>query len=585
MQGKRKTEWLREVTKPLRSIYREVFLLSLFINFLALAVPVFSLQVYDRVIFSAGLTTLSGLVIGMVLVISFDYILRQSRARLMQRAALRIDVGVADHVFRKILALPMSTLEGRPNAYWNSLFRDVEVVRNALSGPSAVLLIDLPFAILFVALVAAIAAPVLPVLLIALPLFLLLAWRSAAVLNSANKDERRAGFGRDELISELIAGRTTVKALGLDQSLRPLWEDRHAATIEQAIKRGRQTETYGNLTTTLSGATIVMITTVGALAIINQELTVGALIASNMLAGRIIGPFNQLVRSWRSFVSFRQAAGRLTQIFEAPEERNETGIMLDRPNGEITVEDVTFQYTEDGPEVIQGARLQLKSGSLVTLMGPNGGGKTTLSKLIPGLYRPTQGRVLLDGADISQFARRDLSAWISFVPQETFLFAGTVRDNIAKAHPEASDAEVIRVAKLAGLHNFLIDLPDGYATDIGEAGHLLPGGMRQRVAIARALVGDPPVLVFDEPTSHLDRQGEQELCRTFAKLAEDHTILVVSHSQAVIAASDQLLVMQKGRIVRAGRPEDVLPDAKAAPRPRRQGGQAEAGQAMARRQG
>ena len=153
MQGKRKTEWLREVTKPLRSIYREVFLLSLFINFLALAVPVFSLQVYDRVIFSAGLTTLSGLVIGMVLVISFDYILRQSRARLMQRAALRIDVGVADHVFRKILALPMSTLEGRPNAYWNSLFRDVEVVRNALSGPSAVLLIDLPFAILFVALV------------------------------------------------------------------------------------------------------------------------------------------------------------------------------------------------------------------------------------------------------------------------------------------------------------------------------------------------------------------------------------------------------------------------------------------------
>ena len=383
----------------------------------------------------------------------------------------------------------------------------------------------------------------------------------------------------------MIAGRTTVKALGLDQSLRPLWEDRHAATIEQAIKRGRQTETYGNLTTTLSGATIVMITTVGALAIINQELTVGALIASNMLAGRIIGPFNQLVRSWRSFVSFRQAAGRLTQIFEAPEERNETGIMLDRPNGEITVEDVTFQYTEDGPEVIQGARLQLKSGSLVTLMGPNGGGKTTLSKLIPGLYRPTQGRVLLDGADISQFARRDLSAWISFVPQETFLFAGTVRDNIAKAHPEASDAEVIRVAKLAGLHNFLIDLPDGYATDIGEAGHLLPGGMRQRVAIARALVGDPPVLVFDEPTSHLDRQGEQELCRTFAKLAEDHTILVVSHSQAVIAASDQLLVMQKGRIVRAGRPEDVLPDAKAAPRPRRQGGQAEAGQAMARRQG
>ncbi|MCH8188095.1 MAG: peptidase domain-containing ABC transporter, partial [Proteobacteria bacterium] len=198
MREKSNTAWLREVTKPLRSIYREVFLLSLFINFLALAVPVFSLQVYDRVIFSSGLTTLQGLFIGMIVVVAFDYILRQTRGRMMQRAALRIDVGVADKVFKKILALPLSTLEGRPSAYWNSLFRDVEVVRNALSGPSAVLLIDLPFAILFVALVAVIAAPVLPVLMMALPLFLLLAWRSAAVLNAANKEERRAGFGRDE---------------------------------------------------------------------------------------------------------------------------------------------------------------------------------------------------------------------------------------------------------------------------------------------------------------------------------------------------------------------------------------------------
>lgn len=584
MQEKSNTAWLREVTKPLRSIYREVFLLSLFINFLALAVPVFSLQVYDRVIFSSGLTTLQGLVIGMIVVVAFDYILRQTRGRLMQRAALRIDVGVADKVFKKILALPLSTLEGRPGAYWNSLFRDVEVVRNALSGPSAVLLIDLPFAILFIALVAAIAAPVLPVLLIALPLFLLLAWRSAAVLNAANKDERRAGFGRDELISELIAGRATVKALSLDQALRPLWEDRHAATIEQAIKRGRQTETYGNLTTTLSAATIVSITTVGALAIINQELTVGALIASNMLAGRIIGPFNQLVRSWRNFVSFRQATGRLTQLFEAAEERGETGIKLERPKGEITVESVSFRYSGDGPEVIQGARLQLKAGSLVTVMGPNGGGKTTLSKLIPGLYRPTQGRVLLDGADISQFTRRDLASWISYVPQETFLFAGTVRDNIAMAHPEVDDAEVIRVAKLAGLHDYLIDLPDGYATDIGEAGHLLPGGMRQRVAIARALVGDPPVLIFDEPTSNLDRQGEQSLCESFVKLAADHTVLVITHSQAVIAASDQLLVMQKGKIVRAGRPEDVLPEITARRRNRGPDDPTEKRQAMTRRQ-
>ena len=582
MREQKDREWLRGVTKPLRSIYREVLLLSLFINLLALAVPVFSLQVYDRVIFSSGLSTLQGLVIGMVIVVAFDFILRQTRARLMQRAALRIDVAVANRVFNKILALPMSALEARPTAYWHSLFRDVEVVRNALSGPAAVLLIDLPFALLFIALVVTIATPVIPVLFIALPIFLLLAWRSASVLNAANKEERRAGFGRDELVSEIIAGRATVKALSLDDSVRPLWEDRHAETIEQAILRGSRTETYSNLSTTLSAATLVLITTVGAIAIINQELTVGALIASNMLVGRIIGPLNQLVRSWRNFVSFRQAAGRLTQLFEAAEERSETGIELGRPRGDIVVETLSFQYAETGPAVIDGVRLHIKPGSFVTLMGPNGGGKTTLSKLIPGLYKPTQGRVLLDGADISQFSRKDLAGWISYVPQETFLFQGSVRDNIAKPHPGASDAEVIRAATLAGLHQYLIDLPDGYATEIGESGRLLPGGMRQRLAIARALVTDPPVLIMDEPTSNLDRQGEQELSEMFRTLSRDHTILVVTHSQLLLAESDQVLVMQKGKIVRAGKPDDVLPELTARRRPRRSepGG---AGQAMTRR--
>ena len=196
----------------------------------------------------------------------------------------------------------------------------------------------------------------------------------------------------------------------------------------------------------------------------------------------------------------------------------------------------------------------------VTIMGSNGGGKTTLSKLLPGLYKPSSGRVLLDGADIAQFTRRELSGWIGYVPQEVFLFAGSIRDNVAKARPDASDEEVMRASKLAGLHDFLIDLPDGYATDIGEAGHLLPGGMRQRVAIARALVGDPPVIMMDETSSNLDRQGEQELYNTLIELAKDHTVIVITHSQALLAASQQVLVLQRGKIVRSGKPQDVLPE-------------------------
>ena len=543
-------------------------MLSFFVNLLALAVPVFTLQVYDRVIFSAGLTTLQGLVIGMAIVLLFDFILRQTRGRLMQRASLRIDVAVGNKLFNKILALPMAALENRPNAHWNALFRDIEIIRNTLSGPSAVLVTDLPFAVLFIGLVVIIATPLLWVLVIVLPLFLILAWRSAAALNAANKEERRSGFSRDAVVSEMIAGGQTVKALALEDSIRPVWEETHADTIEDAINRGRKSDAYGNMGSALTMITTIAMTTVGALAIINQEMTIGSLIAANMLAGRILGPFNQLVGSWRTYTSFRQAAGRLTALFDEEEERQEVGIELGRPKGEITLENVSFSYLADDPSVIDDVRLQIKPNAFVTIMGPNGSGKTTLSKLIPSLYKPSKGRVLLDGADVSQFTRRELARWIGYVPQETFLFSGSLRDNIAKGHPEATDDEVLEASKHVGLHDYLIDLPDGYATDIGEAGHLLPGGIRQRVAIARALVTDPPVLILDEPTSNLDREGELELCETFRKLAADHTIIVITHSQAMLAACHQILVMQKGRIVRAGKPDEVLPELVGRKRPR-----------------
>ena len=192
-------------------------------------------------------------------------------------------------------------------------------------------------------------------------------------------------------------------------------------------------------------------------------------------------------------------------------------------------------------------------------MGPNGSGKTTLVKLIQGLYRPSEGRVLVDDADISQFTRNEVAAWMGYVPQDLFLFTGSILDNIAKGASDATDEDVLEASRMAGLHEYVIDYPDGYATDIGEAGRRMPGGLRQRITIARAYIGDPPILLMDEPSSNLDREGEADLCTTLKEIAKDHSIIVVTHSSAILAASDQVLVMQKGRIVRAGRPQDVLP--------------------------
>jgi len=533
--------------------------MSLFVNALALAVPVFTMQVYDRVVFHAGISTLQGLVLGMVFVLIFDYVLRQSRSRIMQRVALRVDVMVGRQVFDKFMALPLKTLEAKPGAHWQSLFRDVDVVRNTLSGASAVLMADLPFAILFLGVVFVIAPAIAWVLLVLLPVFVVVAWRSGNVVADANREERDASQSRDALIAEMIAGRTTIKALALDRAIRPIWEERHAENIERSIARGGKADSYSNLGTTLTMLTTICLTAVGAIAIIDHRLTIGGLIATNMLSGRLIGPLNQLVNQWRTYSSFKQAVERLGQLFAEPGERLASEITMDRPQGEIAVENVTFAYAENAAPVLDNVSIRIAPGGVNALVGRNGSGKTTLLKILQGLYMPTSGRVLLDGADIGQFSRGELATWIGYVPQENVLFAGTFRDNIAHRMPDAPDEQIIRAAKAAGIHDFIIDQPDGYATEIGEAGQRLSGGQRQRISIARALVGQPPVLLLDEPSSSLDRQAEHDLRKTLDEIGRTCTVVVVTHSPILLAACRDLFALDRGRLALAGSAQEILP--------------------------
>ena len=284
--------WLLPMLGPLWRRFRELIVFSLFINLLPLAVPVFVLQVYDRVIFHAGLTTLQGLAIGMALVIAFDFVLRQARSRLMQRIAIRIDVDLGRRLFDKLAGLPLRVQENRPTAYWQSLFRDAEQVRNVVGGPSAVLLVDLPFVGLFIGLIYIIARPIVWVLVVALIAYLVLAaWSSWSVQRAARR-EREAGLARDGLLGEVLAGRTTVKALALDEAMRPLWEQRHAEAIERSLGRGLSNDGFGNFGAGLAVLTTVGLTAFGALAVLDQLMSIGALIAANMLAGRVVGPLN-----------------------------------------------------------------------------------------------------------------------------------------------------------------------------------------------------------------------------------------------------------------------------------------------------
>ncbi len=557
--------WLQPVVRPLRAVFREMVVISLFVNALALALPVFVQQVYDRVVAHHGLSTLEGLVIGMAILLIFDFALRQTRARMMQMIALKIDVDVGAMLFDKLLAVPLRMLETRPAAYWQQLFRDADVIRNALSGASALLILDLPFVLLFLGMIFVVAGPVAWVFVSVFPLFIALAWRSGAMLNQATDHERSRLVGRDTLLAEMIAGRTTIKALALEHTMRPAWEESQARTIEQSIQRGSKADGYVNLAGLFTLATNVLMTSVGALFIIEQELTMGALVASNMLVGRLLAPLNQLVGAWRGYAAFRQSMGRVGELLQEQEEIRRGAVQMERPKGAITLENLAFAYDPRLAPVLDGISLVMPAGGVTAVLGRNGTGKTTLLKLILGLYRPARGRVLLDGADIAQFGRDDIAAWIGYVPQECILFAGTIRDNIAQGMRDAGDEDVLRAARLAGVHQYIVDLPAGYGTEIGEAGSRLSAGQRQRIALARALIGDPPVLLLDEPSASLDRQAEEELARNLVALAADHTVIVVTHSPALLSICRNAVVLDHGKILTAGPTGEVL--ARLFPRP------------------
>jgi len=553
----KKDQWFQPIRQKLRPLLYELIVYSFFINILALVIPLFVLQVYNRVVAFGNVTTLQGLVGGVILALLFDFILRQIRSRLLQKAAMRIDMTLGESVVKKFWSLPLRILEARPGSYWQSIFRDVDMIRNTVAGPPFLLCVDLPFAILFVGLIFVIAEPIAWVFLSIIPIFVLLAALSGKIVGQASDTEKESQRTRDSLVGDMISSRSTVKSLSLDAGIGPHWENAHANNIETALNRGMKHDGFVNAGTVFTLATTVIITSFGALAIIDQKLSIGALIAANMLSNRVIGPFSQLVGTWKAFSAYSQSRERLRQFMDLPTERVEQTIGLSEPVGDLKLENISFGYEENGELVLDELSAHFSPKSVHMIMGPNGGGKSTLIKLMKGLYLPGKGRVLLDGADLSQFTRAQLAKWIGYVPQETVLINGTIRENISGKRDYITDKEIVDACTAAGVHNVITDLAEGYGTNVGEAGHALSGGIRQRIAIARALIGNPSILIFDEPSASLDKQGEIQLKSLLQSLAKKSCVIIVSHSPVLLAATQNLYVLDKHRILISG-PRDIV---------------------------
>ena len=505
---------------------------SLPISLFGLLPSIFLLQVYDRVLSRSGISTLAALVSGILFFLCIEFWLRARRSRMLRNAGAIIDHGVSGALLHSMLNRPLRALEARPASIWHQYFRDVASVRGTVTGGLAQSIFDLPMAIFALVVIGIVALPVLPVVALFLAIMAFLAWWWADEVRTGRVEEVQRGRGLDRMTSEICNARETLKAQANDAPTYNAW-------LGESFSKNGQIETARDGTTVLLTVFSVIVVSVGAVSVMEQWMTVGGLVASNMLALKALQPVAGLVSSWRSLAAAKEAAKRLEKVLSEPVEKPPSGMTLPQPLGRVTLKDVSFSFTEGAQKpVLENVDLDIGPGGLHVIVGRNGAGKSTLVKLLSGLYMPTHGVVSIGEYDLSQFGREELSRWISYLSQEVYWFGGPLIDTMRRTAPGQSDEQVVAACKLSGAHDFISRLPDGYRTVVGEGGTGFSVGERRKLALAMSFLRKPSVLVLDEPSNDLDFQSERTLLATLLAVAKVRTVVVVTHSLRIVSAAN-----------------------------------------------
>ena len=540
-------------------VYAEVALAALMINLFALASPLFVMNVYDRVVPNQAVETLVALSIGVVTVFLFDFILRTLRSYFVDTAGKAADVKLASRIFAQVLGIKMAAKPGSAGAFANNL-REFETLRDFFTSATLVAVIDLPFILLFVAIVWLIGGPIAIVPAVAIPVVLVIGLLVQLPLRRVTKATFREAARKHGLLIESISGLETIRAAVAEGKIQRLWEEAVEATAVSTTK-ARFCATIGvNAASLAQNLTTVGIVIYGVHRIGEGLLTVGALVACTIITGRAMAPLAQVAGILTRYHQARAAYHALTDLMALPVERPATTRFLHRSSidGHIAFNDVSFGYPGEKIRALDGVSFKVEAGERVGLIGRVGSGKTTIEKLLLGLFDPDDGAILLDGTDIRQIDPVDLRRHVGAVLQDVMLFQGTLRDNITLGAGHADDGRVLETARLSGVDSFASRHPLGYDAEVGERGAHLSGGQRQAVAIARALLQDPPILLFDEPTSAMDNSAENRFKRQLEAILPGKTLLLVTHRTSLLSLVDRLIVMDGGRVVADGRKEDVL---------------------------
>ncbi|MDV5168061.1 type I secretion system permease/ATPase [Photobacterium rosenbergii] len=551
--------WFWQTLWQSKPLYRDVLIASALLNVFALAIPLFTRLIYDKVVPNQAFDTLWVLTSGIVVIFGFDFLLKYLRSYFIDIASKKSDILLSAAIYRKVMGLKLAARPPSVGAFTRHL-QEFESVREFFTSATITALIDLPFALLFLLVIYTIAAPVVVIPIAAIIILAIYSMLIQRPLQKAIEEGSQLAAQKHANLVESVAGLETVKLFNSQPQYQYRWEQAVAHMANWGVKSRRLTDSVHNLASLTQQCVSVGVIIYGVYLIAAGALSVGGLIAVSMLTSRAIGPMVQLSQLSTRYHQAKSAIAILSDIMAMPDEtRPQQTTEHAKPlSGDIQCDNLTFTYPHAETPALQSVSLTIKPGEKVAVIGKIGSGKTTLQRLLMGLYQPSSGAIRFDNTDINQFHPHSLRQQVGCVPQDNALFFGSIRDNITLGSPQASDEDIDKACRHAGVNLFTQHEPSGLNRQVGEGGQYLSGGQRQAVTIARAMLNQPKVLVFDEPTSQMDSQLERHIKRTLKSFDKQHTLILFTHKTSMLECVDRLIVLDKGHVVADGEKDTVL---------------------------
>jgi subfamily B ATP-binding cassette protein HlyB/CyaB len=552
--------WFLGAIAKYRNLLIEVLAASFFLQIFALASPLVFQVVIDKVLVHRSLSTLDVLVAAFLAISLFETVLGALRTYIFSHTTNRIDVELGARLFRHLLALPIAYFQARRVGDSVARVRELENIRNFLTGSALTLAIDLFFTFVFLATMFVYSSLLTWIVIGSFPIYVAVSAVTTPIFRERLDEKFKRGAENQAFLVENVTGIETLKSMAVEPQMQRRWEEQLAAYVSASFRVTNLGNIASQSVQLISKLVTALTLYFGARLVIDGSLTVGELVAFNMLAGRVNQPILRLAQVWQDFQQARLSIDRLGDILNTTAEPtyNSSRSTIPALSGAIRFEHVSFRYRVDGSEILHDVDFEIHPGQVVGIVGPSGSGKSTVAKLVQRLYVPERGKVIIDGIDLAMIDPAWLRRQIGVVSQENMLFNATVRENIALADPAMSMEKVISAAKLAGAHEFILELAEGYDTIVGERGNSLSGGQRQRIAIARALVTDPRILIFDEATSALDYESERIIQDNMRQIVEGRTALVIAHRLSTVRRADRIITIEQGRVVEDGTHDQLV---------------------------